>query len=78
MHIFNLSLKIIGHILFVIIFFSTLEAKTLNKFQKADYVSDYFLGMLLLNDNQYNESLKFLHKLNGLEKNHINYSTKYL
>ena len=78
MHIFNLSLKIIGHILFVIIFFSTLEAKTLDKFQKADYVSDYFLGMLLLNDNQYNESLKFLHKLNGLEKNHINYSTKYL
>ena len=78
MYIFKLSLKIIGHILFVIIFFSTLEAKNLDKFHKADRVSDYFLGTLLLNDNQYDESLKFLKKLDGLEKSHINYSTKYL
>ena len=78
MAIFKLSLKIIGQILFVIIFFSTLEAKNLDKFNKADSVSDYFSGILLLNNNQYNKSLKFLKKLNGLEESHINYSIKYL
>ena len=78
MAIFKLSLKIIGQITFVIIFFSTLEAKNLDKFDRANQVSDYFSGILLLNDNQYNESSKFLKKLNGLEKSHINYSVKYL
>ena len=78
MSIFKLSLKIIGQITFVIIFFSTLEAKNLDKFNKADLVSDYFSGILLLNDNQYNRSFKFLKKLNGLEESHINYSIKYL
>ena len=78
MNIFNLSLKIIGQIIFVIIFFSTAEAKNLNKFNEARHVSDYFSGILLLNDSQYNESSKFLKKLNGLEKSHIDYSAKYL
>ncbi|MDC1151575.1 tetratricopeptide repeat protein [Pelagibacteraceae bacterium] len=50
----------------------------MDKFNKADRVSDYFSGILLLNDNNYNESSKFLKKLNGLEKSHINYSVKYL
>ena len=78
MSILKLNLKIIGQIIFVIIFFSTLEAKNLNKFDEADRVSDYFSGILLLNDNQYNESFKFLKKLNGLEESHVNYSIKYL
>ena len=59
-------------------FFSTLQAKNLDKFNDADRISDYFSGILLLNNNQYNESFKFLKKLNGLEKSHVNYSVKYL
>ena len=78
MNIFKLSYKIIGQIIFVIIFFSTLQAKNLDKFNKANNVSDYFSGIILLNDNQYNESFKFLKKLNGLEESHINFSIKYL
>ena len=78
MSTFKLSIKIIGQITFVIIFFSTLQAKNLDKFNEGDRVSDYFSGILLLNDNQYNESFKFLKKLNGLEESHINYSIKYL
>ena len=78
MLIFKLNLKIIVQIIFVIIFFSTLEAKNLDKFNDADRVSDYFSGILLLNDNRYNSSSKFLKKLNGLENSHINYSIKYL
>ena len=72
--------KITGHFLFVIvfIFFSTLEAKNLDKFNKADNISDYFSGILLLNQSKYEESYKYLKKLDGLEKSHITYSSKYL
>ena len=70
--------KIIGQIFFVIIFLSTSSAKSLDKFNKADNLSNYFSGILLLNDDQYEDSLRYLKKLNGLESNHINYSIKYL
>ena len=72
--------KITGHFIFVIvfIFFSTLEAKNLDKFNKADNIADYFSGILLLNQSKYEESYKYLKKLDGLEKNHITYSSKYL
>ena len=59
-------------------FFPHHRQKTKDKFNDADYISDYFSGILLLNDNQYNESSKFLKKLNGLEESHINYSINYL
>jgi tetratricopeptide (TPR) repeat protein len=78
MNLFKLSLKIIGQVIFVIIFFSTLEAKSSNKFNDAENISDYFSGILLLNDNQYNSSFKYLKKLSGLEEIHTNYSIKYL
>jgi tetratricopeptide (TPR) repeat protein len=78
MKIFNYNYKIIGQILFVIIFLLTSPAKSLDKFNKAERVSDYFSGILLLNDNQYQDSLKYLKKLDGLESNHVNFSVKYL
>ena len=78
MNLFKLSFKIIGQVIFVIIFFSTLEAKSSNKFNDADNISDYFSVILLLNDNQYNSSFKYLKKLSGLEEIHTNYSIKYL
>ena len=78
MNIFKLSIKLILQIFFVIIFFSTLHAKNLDKFNEGDHISNYFSGILLLNDNQYNESYKFLKKLEGLEKSHIGYSSRYL
>ena len=78
MRIFNSNLKIIGQILFVIIFLSTTSANSLDKFEQAERVSDYFSGILLLNDNQYEESFKFFKKLNGLETRHNDYSVRYL
>ena len=78
MDIFKFIIKTIGQFIFVIIFFSTLHAKNVDKFNDMDRVSDYFLGILLLNNNQYNESFRFLKKLDGLESSHVNYSTKYL
>ena len=64
--------------MFVTIFFSSLQAKNLEKFDRGDSISDYFSGILLLNDNQYNKSYRFLKRLNGLEERHLNYSSKYL
>ena len=78
MKTFKFYLKIIGQILFVIIFLSTTSAKSLDKFNKGDRLSDYFSGILLLNDNQYEQSFEFLKRLNGLEVSHLNYSIKYL
>ena len=78
MIIFNSNLKIIGQILFVIIFLSTTSANSLDKFNKADRISNYFSGILLLNNNQYDDSFNSFKKLNGLETSHKNYSKKLL
>ena len=78
MNIFNFFNKTIISILFVITFFSTTSLKALDKFDQGDRISDYFSGVLLLNENQYGKSFEFLKKLNGLETRHTNYSIKYL
>ena len=70
--IFKYIYKTIGCFIFVItlIYFSTAQAVNYKKFNSADDISDYFSGVLLFNDNKYNESYKYLKKLNGLEKSH--------
>ncbi len=72
--------KITGLTSFVIIFifFSTLQAKNSDKFNKAENISDYFSGIVLLNQSKYDDSAKRLKKLDGLEKSHPSFSTKYL
>ena len=74
----NVIFNCILQIFFVIIFLSTLKAKNLDKFNKGNYISDYFSGILLLNENKYNKSYEYLKNLDGLEENHINYSTNYI
>ena len=78
MKILNSNFKIIGQIVFVIIILSTSQAKSLDKFNKASSVSNYFSGILLFSENHYDKSQKFLKKLDGLESSHKNYSLKYL
>ena len=78
MKIFNFRFKSIGQILIVILFLSTMPAKSLDKFNNADKISDYFSGILLLGNNKYEDSLKYLSRLKGLETSHENYSIKYL
>ena len=72
--------KITGQIVFVIVFicFSTLQAKNFEKYNKADNISDYFSGILLLNDSKYDDSQKYLKKLDGLEQSHNNFSLRYI
>tara|TARA_B100000886_G_scaffold179978_1_gene123458 strand:+ start:3595 stop:5295 length:1701 start_codon:yes stop_codon:yes gene_type:complete len=72
--------KLTNHLVIVIIFitFSTLHAKNLDKFEKAESISDYFSGIVSLNQSKYEDSYKYLKKLDGLEKSHSTYSSKYL
>ena len=62
----------------VFIFFSTLHAKNLYNYDKADNIANYFSGILLLNQSQYEESYKYLKRLDGLEKSHSSFSSKYI
>ena len=80
MYFFKKLLENTGHIIFVIflIFFSTLHAKNVERFNKADSISDYFSGTVLLNQSDYKNSYGFLKNLDGLEASHSVYSTKYL
>ena len=78
MCLFKFKLKIIGLALFVIIFLFTSQAKSLDKFDRADSVSDYLAGILSFNENEFSESFKFLRKLDGLESSHPSFSIKYL
>ncbi len=78
MKIYNNKIQIIRLILFVIIFFFTSPVKSLDKFNKSDRLSNYFSGILLLNENKYEDSSKYLKKLNGLEVSHQTYPVKYL
>ena len=77
---FKLIIKTTGSIFFVIvfIFFSTLNAKNPDKFNKADKIADYFSGILLLNQSQYEKSYQYFKKLDGLEKSHSIFSSKYI
>jgi len=78
MYLSKLKLKSIGLALFVITFLFTSHAKSLDKFDRADHISDYFAGILSFNENEYDESYKFFKKLDGLESSHPDYSAKYL
>ncbi len=78
MYLYKIELKSIGLALFVITFLFTSHAKSLDKFDRADRVSDYFAGILSFNKNEYDESYNFFRKLDGLESSHPDYSAKYL
>ena len=80
MSIFEKLFKITIQIFFVIIFlhFSTSNAKNLDRIEKADKISNYFSGILLLNQSKFQESYSYLKKLDGLEESHLAFSKKYL
>tara|TARA_Y100000591_G_scaffold255843_1_gene227753 strand:- start:808 stop:2508 length:1701 start_codon:yes stop_codon:yes gene_type:complete len=75
-NIFKTTVSVFFVIIFI--FFSTLQAKTLDKFNKADKISDYFSGVLLLNQGKFDESYQYFKKLEGLEKSHSSFSSRYL
>tara|TARA_X000000368_G_C23043910_1_gene718258 strand:+ start:367 stop:2076 length:1710 start_codon:yes stop_codon:yes gene_type:complete len=70
----------IKFILYIVLFFSTfnlIHAKNLDKYYDANNISDYFSGILSLNDNEYASSYEYLKNLRGLEDSHSYYSQLY-
>jgi tetratricopeptide (TPR) repeat protein len=68
-------------ILFFLIFLNTsnfLLAKNIDKFSNSKDLSNYFSGIVAINDNQYQASYNFLKSLNNLEESHYSYSQYYL
>jgi hypothetical protein len=67
-------------IIYLFIFLTTSNitlGKTLDKFSDASDVSNYFSGVLSINDNQYQKSYSYLKSLNNLEDSHYIYSQYY-
>ena len=78
MNKFKLYIRTFWHLFFCIITITNIHAKNLEKFYEGDQVSDYFSGILSLNDNEYGNSYAFLKNLSGLEDNHYPYAQAYL
>ena len=76
--------KIKNHIkliLYILLFFSISNAvysKKINKSYDSDKVFNYFAGVSSLYDNEYASSYKYFKELEGLEREHYNYSQFYL
>ena len=78
MILFKFNLKIIVQFIIVIIFFSTAEAKNSDKFSGKNFISSYFSGILLLEENEYQQAQNYLKKLEGIERSHASFSSRYL
>ena len=52
-------------------------AKNLDKFTNANDISNYFSGILSINENQYKKSYSYLKLLDSLEDNHYIYAQYY-
>ena len=70
--------KLIIVILLFLNSFNILTAKNIDKFYNAKDVTNYFSGILALNDNQYQKSHEYLKSLNNLEDTHYKYSQYFL
>ncbi len=75
---FKLIIKLLSQILFLTIVFTSLNAKSLDKYNKASNISNYFSGILSISEDEHNKSYNFLKRLNGLEDYHKNYASVYL
>ena len=74
----NIITKITGLSICHHLYFSTLNAKNLDKYYTSSKISDYLSGSILLNQSKYLDSYKYLKKLDGLEENHSTFASKYL
>ena len=70
--------KLILQIFFLYIVLLTSSSNSLEKYYRGDSVSNYFSGILSLQDNNYKKSYNFFKKLENLEDNHFEYSKSYL
>ena len=70
--------RLILQIVFLNIFLLTSSSVSLEKYYNGESLSNYFSGIISLQDNKYKKSYNFFKNLNNLEDNHINYSKSYI
>ena len=68
------QLKLIIYVLLFLNTFNVLIAKNTDEFYDAKDITNYFSGILAVNDNQYQKSYNYLKSLNDLEDSHYTYS----
>ena len=68
-------------ILLQVLFFTNIttiiDAKSINKYNDTDKLSNYFSGVISFKNKEYNNAYKYLKQLNGLESYHEPYSSIY-
>ena len=70
-------ITLIIQIIFLLSIFNPIYAKNINKKYDADSFSNYFSGILSLQDKNFENSYKYLKPLKGLEDEHLFYATLY-
>ncbi len=70
--------KLLLQTLFLYIFLLTSPGVSLERFYRGESVSNYFSGVVSLNDNKYKESYDFFKNLESLEDDHSQYSKSYI
>ena len=70
--------KLILQTLFLYIFLLTSSSMGLEKYYRGDSVSNYFSGIISLQDYNYRDSYNFFKNLENLEDNHLRYSKSYI
>ena len=70
--------KLLLQTLFLYIFLLTSSGVSLERFYKGESVSNYFSGVVSLNDNKYKESYDFFKNLENLEDDHSQFSKSYI
>ena len=70
----KVQFKLIISVLFFLNTFNILIAKNIEEFYDAKSVTNYFSGILAINDNQHQKSYDYLKSLNDLEDSHYAYS----
>ena len=75
--IFKLN-KLILQTLFLYLYLLTSSTLSLEKYYRGEAVSNYFSGIISLQDNKHSDSYNFLKTLEDLEDNHSRYSKSYI
>ena len=73
----NIFFKFLFQVIIFISAFNIVHSKNFDKYKQADKISNYFSGIVALNENEYSNSYKYLKKLEGLEDSHLRYSQLY-
>ena len=69
--------KLIIYFFIFLTIFNVVQGKNTDKFSEANDMSNYFSGVLSINDNQYQKSYSYFKSLNNLEDSHYIYSQYY-